>query len=71
MLGLLIAVPVASGAYMAWKPLSQAVTSFSGRAALAPPRVKLTVPADLQRPWVADPITAIDDRRSSEPDRYL
>ena len=38
-LGLLIAVPVATGAYMAWKPLSQAVTSLSGRPALAPPKV--------------------------------
>ncbi|CAM3790916.1 PepSY-associated TM helix domain-containing protein [Roseateles saccharophilus] len=44
-LGVLIAVPVASGAYMAWKPLSQAVTSLSGEPPLAPPRVKLTVPA--------------------------
>lgn len=40
LLGLLIAVPVASGAYMAWKPLSQAVTSISGRVALAPPKIE-------------------------------
>lgn len=40
-LGLLIAVPVASGAYMAWKPLSQAVTSMAGQAPLAPPKVKV------------------------------
>lgn len=39
-LGLLIAVPVATGAYMAWKPLAQAVTSLAGQAALAPPQVK-------------------------------
>jgi uncharacterized iron-regulated membrane protein len=41
-LGLLIAVPVASGAYMAWKPLPQTVTSLSGRAPLAPPKVNAT-----------------------------
>lgn len=40
-LGLLIAVPVASGAYMAWKPLSQAVTAMTGQAPLAPPKVKV------------------------------
>jgi uncharacterized iron-regulated membrane protein len=40
LLGLLIAVPVASGAYMAWKPLSQAVTSLSGQAPLTPPKMK-------------------------------
>lgn len=40
-LGLLIAVPVATGAYMAWKPLGQALTSMAGQAPLAPPRVRL------------------------------
>lgn len=44
-LALLIAVPVASGAYMAWKPLSQTVTSLSGEAPLAPPKVKVADPA--------------------------
>jgi uncharacterized iron-regulated membrane protein len=39
-LGLLIAVPVATGAYMAWKPLSQVVTSLSGQAPLTPPKPK-------------------------------
>jgi uncharacterized iron-regulated membrane protein len=38
-LGLLIAVPVVTGAYMAWKPLAQAVTSLSGQSALQPPKV--------------------------------
>lgn len=46
-LGLLIAVPVVSGAYMAWKPLPQAVTSMAGRAPLAPPKVKV---GDAARP---------------------
>lgn len=41
-LGLLIAVPVATGAYMAWKPLGQTLTSLSGQAPLAPPKVKFT-----------------------------
>lgn len=44
LLGVLIAVPVASGAYMAWKPLPQAVTALSGRAPLAPPRVNVADP---------------------------
>ena len=39
--GLLIAVPVATGAYMAWKPLPQAVTALAGRAPLSPPKVSL------------------------------
>ncbi|HEY1129937.1 MAG TPA: PepSY domain-containing protein [Roseateles sp.] len=38
-LGLLIAVPVFSGAYMAWKPIPQAVTSIAGQVPLAPPNV--------------------------------
>jgi uncharacterized iron-regulated membrane protein len=49
-LGLLIAVPVATGAYMAWKPLSQTLTSLSGRAPLAPPTVGSLDPAGLQAP---------------------
>lgn len=44
-LGLLIAVPVATGAYMAWKPLPQTLTSLSGQAPLAPPKVKAVDPA--------------------------
>lgn len=40
-LGLLIAVPVATGAYMAWKPLPRAVTSMAGQAPLAPPKLSL------------------------------
>lgn len=39
-LGLLIAVPVATGAYMAWKPLSQAVTSLAGQAPQLPPQIQ-------------------------------
>nr|WP_316639718.1 PepSY-associated TM helix domain-containing protein [uncultured Roseateles sp.] len=38
LLGLLIAVPVLSGAYMAWRPLSQAVTALSGQAVQAAPQ---------------------------------
>lgn len=38
-LGLLIAVSVASGAYMAWRPLGGLVTTLSGREAVKPPRV--------------------------------
>lgn len=53
-LGLLIAVPVATGAYMAWKPLSQTVSSLSGRAPLAPPKVR---PAEPGRP--AAPLDAL------------
>jgi len=41
LLGLLIAVPVASGAYMAWKPLSQAVTSMAGQTPRTPPKIKV------------------------------
>ncbi len=39
LLGLLIAVSVASGAYMAWKPLSRFVTTVSGDAPTKPPAV--------------------------------
>ena len=53
-LGLLIAVPVATGAYMAWKPLSQAVTSLSGRPSLVPPKV---APVDLP-PMMLDVLVA-------------
>lgn len=43
LLGLLIAVPVLTGAYMAWRPLSQAVSSLSGQPSRAPPRVPTPV----------------------------
>jgi uncharacterized iron-regulated membrane protein len=58
-LGLLIAVPVATGAYMAWKPLSQAVTSLSGGPALVPPKV---APVD-QPPVALDALVATAQAR--------
>lgn len=39
LLGLVIAVSVGSGAYMAWKPLSRLVTTVSGDAPAKPPTV--------------------------------
>lgn len=39
LLGLLIAVSVVSGAYMAWRPLSAAVTALSGATAMTAPRL--------------------------------
>lgn len=45
LLGLLIAVPVATGAYMAWKPLAQTLTSLSGQLPLAPPQVRVIDPS--------------------------
>lgn len=41
LLGLLIAVTVVSGAYMAWRPLSGAVTTLAGSTPVQPPKVKL------------------------------
>lgn len=41
LLGLLIAVSVVSGTYMAWRPLSVAVTALSGKPVLVPPRLSL------------------------------
>jgi uncharacterized iron-regulated membrane protein len=41
-LGLLAAVTVASGAYMAWRPLSGWVTALSGTAAVRPPAVPVS-----------------------------
>jgi len=49
LLGLLIAVPVLSGAYMAWRPLSQAVTTLSGQPSTAPPRLP-SLARDVQGP---------------------
>lgn len=38
-LGLLIAVSVATGAYMAWRPLGQFVTTISGAKVIKPPKI--------------------------------
>lgn len=43
-LGLLIAVSVASGAYMAWRPLGEAVSAVAGVTAVKPPRLPKAVP---------------------------
>lgn len=43
LLGLLVAVSVASGAWMAWPPLSAGFTAMAGQVPLAPPRI--AVPA--------------------------
>jgi uncharacterized iron-regulated membrane protein len=40
LLGLLVAVSVFSGAYMAWKPLSAAVTALAGDRVTQPPKVE-------------------------------
>ena len=39
LLGILVAVSVASGAYMAWRPLSRAVTALTGTPSVQPPSV--------------------------------
>lgn len=44
-LGLLIAVPVATGAYMAWKPLAQGVSAAAGATPRLPPKVPATAAA--------------------------
>lgn len=45
LLGLFIAVSIASGAYMAWRPLSAAVSGLSGQAVVQPPRVDVSAGA--------------------------
>lgn len=39
-LGLVIAVSVATGAYMAWRPLGQIITAMAGDEVVKPPKVK-------------------------------
>ncbi len=57
-LGLLIAVPVATGAYMAWKPLPQAVSALAGQVPLAPPKLQALDPAAALAPLDALVATA-------------
>jgi uncharacterized iron-regulated membrane protein len=45
-LGVFVAVSVASGAYMAWRPLSRAVTAVSGQSAVQPPRASAGAAAE-------------------------
>jgi uncharacterized iron-regulated membrane protein len=52
-LGMLIAVSVASGAYMAWRPLGEAVTALAGAQPLKPPKLP-------KRPKGADAAAAPD-----------
>jgi uncharacterized iron-regulated membrane protein len=46
LLGLVLAVSIVSGAYMAWRPLSGAVTAIAGRVPTTPPRVPTTAARD-------------------------
>src|SRR5690606_31916974 len=39
-LGLVIAVSVATGAYMAWRPVGQIITAMAGDKVVKPPKVK-------------------------------
>ncbi|MDY0744909.1 PepSY-associated TM helix domain-containing protein [Paucibacter sp. R3-3] len=51
LLGLVIAVSVASGAYMAWRPLGEFVSALAGRQAVKPPALpKVAADADAPRP---------------------
>lgn len=54
-LGLLIAVSVATGAYMAWRPLSTFVTTLSGETPVTPPSVTA---AEMKQP-AAIPLDAL------------
>lgn len=47
LLGLLIAVSVVSGAYMAWRPLSTLVTALSGEPAITAPRLPVAPDASV------------------------
>ena len=49
-LGLLIAISVASGTYMAWAPLRTAVTTMLGQAPVAPPNIPAPGPAAVALP---------------------
>lgn len=46
-LGLLVAVSVVTGAYMAWRPLSSAITTVTGAAPVRPPEVSAASPVRL------------------------
>lgn len=46
LLGVVVLVSVASGAYMAWPPLAKAVSAFSGAPMTVPPKVRGAPPQD-------------------------
>jgi uncharacterized iron-regulated membrane protein len=59
-LGLALAVSIASGAYMAWRPLSQAVTHVTGETPVRPPVVPEAAAASSAKPL--DSLVAIARR---------
>lgn len=58
-LGLVIAVSVTSGAYMAWRPLAQAVDTVAGVAPVKPPKVPKLRPGQDPAPLPLDRLVAI------------
>lgn len=68
-MGLLIAVSVASGAYMAWRPLGEVVSSIAGQQPVKPPKLPKLAAADASKgAQLADLDVLLANARAAMPD---
>ena len=70
-MGLVVAVSVASGAYMAWRPLNDVVTFLAGAKALKPPALPKAAPAAAAAPSLDALVAVAKERFPGEPVGYV
>ncbi|WP_325515376.1 PepSY-associated TM helix domain-containing protein [Oxalicibacterium sp.] len=70
-LGSVIAVSVATGAYMAWRPLGQFITTIAGEKVVKPPKMHpVSTPASV-RPTLDDMVARAQAQFPNEPIGYI
>ena len=70
-LGLVIAVSVATGAYMAWRPLGQFITTIAGEKVVKPPKMHPVSTSASVRPTLDDMVARAQAQFPNEPIGYI
>jgi uncharacterized iron-regulated membrane protein len=70
-LGLLIAISVATGAYMAWRPLSEFVTTLSGEKSIKPPKIPKGEPSQVAAISLDELVARAQTRFPHDPVGYI
>lgn len=70
-LGLVIAVSVATGAYMAWRPLGQLITTIAGDKVVKPPKMQAIATPAITPPTLDDMVARAQAHFPNEPIGYI
>jgi uncharacterized iron-regulated membrane protein len=70
-LGLVIAVSVATGAYMAWRPIGQFITTIAGDKVVKPPKMRAIATLATTPPTLDDMVARAQAQFPNEPIGYI